>query len=79
MKLCIIGGCGYVGLITGLGFAELGNKVINVDIDDKIQMMNNVKSPIYEEDIDLSKVLKRNLDSGRIKFTTDLEKGVKDA
>jgi len=78
MNLCVIGGSGYVGFITGLGFAELGNHVINVDIDsDKVERMNNGKSPIYEEGIDLDEILQRNLQEGRIEFTTELEKGVK--
>jgi UDPglucose 6-dehydrogenase len=80
MNLCLVGGSGYVGFITGLGFAELGNSVLNVDIDaDKVKLMNSGKSPIYEEGIDLDDVLKRNLDDGRIEFTSDLEKGVKGA
>jgi len=77
MNITIIGGSGYVGFITGLGLAELGNSVINVDIDSaKVAMMNAGSSPIYEEDIDLSEVLQRNLDAGRIQFTTDLQRGV---
>lgn len=77
MDITVIGGSGYVGFITGLGMAELGNSVINVDIDDtKVAMMNAGTSPIYEEDIDLSQVLQRNLDAGRIEFTTDLQRGV---
>lgn len=77
MNVTIIGGSGYVGFITGLGLAELGNSVINVDIDnDKVGMMNAGTSPIYEEGIDLSEVLQKNLDAGRIQFTTDLQRGV---
>jgi len=77
MKICVVGGSGYVGFITGLGLAELGNSVINVDIDnDKVAMMNAGTSLIYEEDIDLSQVLQKNLDAGRIEFTTDLQRGV---
>lgn len=80
MKICVVGGSGYVGFITGLGLAELGNSVINVDIDDdKVAMMNAGTSPIYEEDIDLSEVLQKNLNAGRIEFTTDLQRGVKRA
>ena len=77
MDITVIGGSGYVGFITGLGLAELGNSVINVDIDSaKVAMMNMGSSPIYEEDIDLSQVLRKNLDAGRIEFTTDLQRGV---
>jgi len=77
LNVTVIGGSGYVGFIAGLGLAELGNKVINVDIDnDKVAMMNAGTSPIYEEDIDLSQILQRNLNAGRIEFTTDLKRGV---
>ncbi len=77
MNICVIGGSGYVGLITGLGLAELGNEVINVDIDSgKVELLNQGQSPIYEEGVDLEEVLKRNLDEGQIEFTTDLEKGI---
>ncbi len=41
MRVCVVGGGGYVGFITGLGFAEVGNEVINVDVDSaKIDLMN---------------------------------------
>jgi len=80
MKICVVGGSGYVGFITGLGLAELGNKVINVDIDDdKVELLNQGRSPIYEEGIDLEEILKRNLKAGRLEFTTDLVRGVKRA
>lgn len=80
MNVTVIGGSGYVGFITGLGFAELGNEVINVDIDaEKVKMMNDGRSPIYEEGIDLNEVLQRNLQEGRIRFTTNLQEGVKHA
>lgn len=80
MNICVIGGSGYVGLITGLGLAELGNEVINVDIDSgKVELLNQGHSPVYEEGVDLEEVLKRNLDEGRIDFTSDLARGVKHA
>ena len=80
MNICVIGGSGYVGFITGLGFAELGNEVINVDIDEeKVRMMNGGRSPIYEEGLDLDEILQRNLQEGRIRFTTSLEEGVRPA
>ena len=54
MKICILGGAGYVGLITGLGLAKLGHKVTNVDIvKDKVKMLSAGKSPVYEENIEL--------------------------
>lgn len=80
LNVTIIGGSGYVGFITGLGFAELGNDVINVDIDaEKVEMMNSGRSPIYEEEIDLDEVLQHTRQEGRIRFTTNLEEGVKHA
>ena len=57
-------------MITGLGFAELGHSVIGVDVDrTRIQSLQAGKSPIHEEGV--GPVLKRNLDSGRIRFTAD--------
>jgi UDPglucose 6-dehydrogenase len=80
MNICIIGGSGYVGFITGLGLAELGNRVINVDIDaNKISLLCRGRCHIHEEDVNLEEVLRRNLREGRIEFTTDLERGVKHA
>ncbi len=54
MKISIVGS-GYVGLVTGIGFAELGNDVIFVDIDKvKIESINNLNPPIYEKNLILS-------------------------
>ena len=57
MKICIIG-TGYVGLVTGTCFADLGNTVLCVDKDkNKIDMLNNAKIPIYEPGLeDLVKI-----------------------
>lgn len=75
MNLCIIG-TGYVGLVSGVCFAELGNRVICVDIDEnKIAQLNNDIMPIYEKD--LEEMCVRNRKNGRIEFTTNLEHGVK--
>ena len=80
MKITVIGGSGYVGFITGLGFAQLGHDVTNVDIDEeKVEMMNEGQSPIYEENVDLSEVLASALEEDRIRFTTDLAQGVRPA
>lgn len=77
MKISVIGGSGYVGFITGLGFAQLGHDVVNVDIDQqKVSRMNQGQSPIYEEDVNLDEVLQKNLDDGRIEFTTDIGEGI---
>jgi UDPglucose 6-dehydrogenase len=70
MKLCLIG-TGYVGLVTGTSFAEMGNDVVCVDIDEaKIAGLQEKKLPIYEPG--LQELLERNVDEGRLSFTTDL-------
>lgn len=77
MKIAIIG-TGYVGLPTGVGLAELGNEVYCVDkIEDKINALNAGKLTLYEDG--LEDLFKSNLNSGRLKFTTDLAKAVKGA
>ena len=75
MNVCVIGGAGYVGLITGLGMAEIGHCVISVDVDqDRIRKLQGGESPIYEEGIE--PLLRQNLDSGRLRFSTDLRESV---
>src|SRR5450631_3879107 len=77
MKIAVVG-TGYVGLVTGTCFAETGNDVICVDIDaGKVQKLANGQITIYEPG--LEKLFLRNLKEDRLKFTTDLESGVKDA
>ena len=74
MKLCIIG-TGYVGLVSGVCFSDLGNKVICVDKDkDKINLLNKGKIPIYEPG--LEEMLKRNFKFGRISFSTNIDKAI---
>jgi UDPglucose 6-dehydrogenase len=74
MRLTIFGS-GYVGLVTGACMAEMGNHVVCVDIDeDKINRLNAGEVPIYEPG--LEDYLKRNRESGRLEFTTDVAKGV---
>ena len=74
MKLCIIG-TGYVGLVSGLCFSDLGNTVYCVDKDkDKISLLNKGEVPIYEPG--LVEILKKNQKEKRIFFTTDLKKAV---
>lgn len=77
MKIAVVGS-GYVGLVTGTCFAETGNTVTCIDIDQrKVDILNNGKIPIYEPGLDL--LFNRNTKQGRLKFTTDLEKGIEGA
>ena len=77
MQLAIIG-TGYVGLVTGTCFAETGNNVMCIDInEDKINQLRAGKTPIYEPG--LENLLERNIKENRIKFTTSLEEGIKGA
>lgn len=75
MNVCVIG-TGYVGLVTGATFADLGNEVICVDKDEsKIERLKRAEMPIYEPG--LEEIVRRNLEEGRISFTTDIAEGVK--
>ncbi len=75
MKLCMIG-TGYVGLVSGVCFSDLGNTVYCVDKDqNKIDKLNNGHVPIYEPG--LEEILKRNFKQKRLIFTTDLKDAVK--
>ena len=77
MKLTMVGS-GYVGLVTGACFAETGNEVVSLDVDErKIAMLNRGESPIYEPG--LSEMIQRNADAGRLEFTTDKTAAYKDA
>ena len=77
MKIAVIG-TGYVGLVTGTCFAETGNKVTCVDIDEeKVEKLSSGKITIYEPG--LEKFFQRNRKEGRLKFTTSLAEGIKDA
>ena len=75
MKLCMIG-TGYVGLVSGTCFSDLGNIVYCVDKDkNKINKLNSGNLPIYEPGLD--ELVKKNSKANRLIFTTDLEKAVK--
>jgi UDPglucose 6-dehydrogenase len=77
MKIAVVG-TGYVGLVSGTCFAETGNTVTCVDIDaEKVKKLSNGEITIYEPG--LEKLFIRNLREGRLKFTTDLAEGIKDA
>ena len=74
MKLCMIG-TGYVGLVSGVCFSDLGNTVYCVDKNkEKIDSLNNGIIPIYEPGLD--EILKRNYKKKRLIFTTDIKKAV---
>ncbi|HEF4313277.1 TPA: UDP-glucose/GDP-mannose dehydrogenase family protein [Campylobacter jejuni] len=77
MRIGIIG-TGYVGLPTGVGLAELGNDVICIDREkSKIDALNNGILTIYEDN--LEELFHKNVKEGRLKFTTSMQEGIKDA
>jgi UDPglucose 6-dehydrogenase len=74
MKITMFG-TGYVGLVTGTCFAEMGNEVLCVDVNaEKIEALNAGQIPIYEPG--LEQMVKSNASGGRLKFSTDVEEGV---
>ncbi|HVP22232.1 MAG TPA: UDP-glucose/GDP-mannose dehydrogenase family protein [Anaerolineaceae bacterium] len=76
-KICVVG-TGYVGLVTGTCFADLGNRVTCLDIDEnRISKLNEGKMPIYEPG--LEQLVKQNVRAGRLVFTCDFELALKDA
>lgn len=77
MNIAVIG-TGYVGLVTGTCFAETGNHVVCVDIDEgKVQKLKDGIVPIYEPGLEI--LFERNVRQERLKFTTDLKEGIEDA
>ena len=75
MNLCMIG-TGYVGLVSGTCFSDLGNKVICVDIDqNKINELNSGKIPIYEPG--LQELVKKNFNQNKLSFSTDISSAIK--
>ncbi len=77
MKNIAVAGTGYVGLTTGTCFADLGNRVICIDINpDKIAMLHAGQVPIFEPG--LSEMIERNVKAGRLHFTTDYAEALKD-
>ena len=77
MKICMIG-TGYVGLVSGTCFADIGNKVYCVDKDkNKINNLNSGISTIFEPGLD--EIIKKNYESGRLIFTTNLSQAIKNS
>lgn len=77
MKVVIIG-TGYVGLVSGVGLAEIGHEVVCVDVDaKKVELINSAASPIHEAGLD--ELLRKNVSSGALSATTNLNKAIADA
>ena len=77
MKIAVAG-TGYVGLVAGVCFAEVGHNVLCVDVDkDKVELMKSGVSPIYEAD--LEKLMQKNYADGRLNYTTDYKAAYTDA
>lgn len=73
-----VAGTGYVGLVAGVCFAEVGHQVTCVDIDEKkVELMKSGVSPIYEAD--LEDLMQKNYSAGRINYTTDYKSAYKEA
>jgi len=77
MKIAVVG-TGYVGLVTGTCFAETGNTVTCIDIDEKkVEKLNNGEVPIYEPGLET--LFERNVKQNRLHFTTQLAEGIEGA
>ena len=73
MRNITVVGVGYVGLVTGACFSDLGNKVVALDInEERIENLNKGIMPIYEPG--LAEVVARNVKAGRLRFTTELDR-----
>jgi UDPglucose 6-dehydrogenase len=78
MKNIAVIGVGYVGLVTGVCLADLGNRIVCVDIDDdKVESLQQGEMPIYEPG--LEDLVERNVRAGRLSFTTSYAEGLEDA
>src|SRR5690606_12401895 len=77
MNVSVIG-TGYVGLVTGVTLAEIGHRVICVDVNlPKIELMKQGVSPIYEPG--LSELMTKNIEANRLAFTADHQEGFQNA
>lgn len=77
MKISVFG-CGYVGLTTAVGLAEMDNQVIGIDTDRlKITALQSGRAPLFEPGIE--EMLKRNMERGRLAFSTSARKGVEES
>ena len=77
MKIAVVG-TGYVGLVSGTCFAETGNEVVCVDIDEsKVAAIKEGRIPIYEPHLDV--LFERNIKAGRLTFTTNLTEAIEEA
>lgn len=77
MNVCVIG-CGYVGLVTGAVFADLGNEVVGADMDQgRVDALNAGVCPIHEPE--LPELLARNLKEGRLRFTASTAQAVSES
>ena len=73
-QICVVG-VGYVGLVTAACFADLGNRVIALDIaEEKVEGLKKGVMPIYEPG--LAELVERNVNSGRLSFTTSYKEGL---
>lgn len=68
MNIAVVG-TGYVGLVTGVGLSEVGHSVTCIDMDEKVEKMQDGQSPIYEPGLD--ELMLKNIEAGRLNFTTD--------
>jgi UDPglucose 6-dehydrogenase len=77
MKIAVIG-TGYIGIVGAAVFADWGNDVVGIDIDEKkIKKIKSGKMPIYEPG--LKEIVLENIEQGRLQFTTSLPEGIKEA
>jgi UDPglucose 6-dehydrogenase len=77
MKICVVG-TGYVGLVAGAGFADMGHEVVCCDVDDdKVTRLRAGEMPFYEPGLDA--LVRQNAAAGRLTFTTDVAGGARGA